>query len=87
MERVRAEYAEMPGLSITLPQAQRWFSVDRASSEEAFRRLVAGGLLWMTADGRFVRSMGRRQKGDESYGYVGRVSRSWQPEQHDRRVA
>jgi hypothetical protein len=33
-ERVRAEYAEMPGLSVTLPQAQRLWALDRATCEE-----------------------------------------------------
>jgi hypothetical protein len=56
MNRVQAEYVEMPGLSITLAQAQRLWTVDPATCEEVFRRLVARGRLRMTAAGRFVRA-------------------------------
>jgi len=56
LERVQAEYAEMPGLSITLPQAQRLWAVDQATCEEIFSRLVSGGVLKRTTRGRFVRA-------------------------------
>ena len=53
--RVRAEYREMPGLSLTLPQAQRLWNVDRTTCEEAFMRLVSSGVLRRSTKGRFVR--------------------------------
>ena len=53
--RVQAEYAEMPGLSLTLSQAQRLWGVDRQTCESAFRELIAHGFLRMTGRGRFVR--------------------------------
>lgn len=56
MQRVETEYAEMPGLSLTLPQAQRLWSVDRETCEELFSRLVARGVLRKIAGGRFVRA-------------------------------
>lgn len=56
MQRVETEYAEMPGLSLTLPQAQRLWSVDRETCEEIFNRLVGRGVLRKTASGRFVRA-------------------------------
>jgi hypothetical protein len=56
LELVQAEYAEMPGLSVTLPQAQRLWAVDRAMCEEVFSRLVSGGVLRRTTKGRFVRA-------------------------------
>jgi hypothetical protein len=55
MDRVQAEYEEMPGLSVTLPQAQRLWAVDRAICEEVFSRLTDRGVLRMTSKGRFVR--------------------------------
>ena len=55
MNQVRAEYNEMPGLSVTLRQAQRLWAVDRVTCEEALNRLTASGVLRMTARGRFVR--------------------------------
>jgi hypothetical protein len=56
VELVQAEYAEMPGLSVTLPQARRLWAADEATCEEVFRRLIARGLLRLTAKGRFVRA-------------------------------
>ncbi len=54
--RIEAEYAEMPGLCVTLPQAQRLWTADRSTVEAAFERLVARGVLRMTTKGRFVRA-------------------------------
>jgi hypothetical protein len=56
MERVQAEYVEMPGLSVTLPQAQRLWAVDQRTCAEVFSRLIRSGTLRMTTKGRFVRS-------------------------------
>jgi predicted transcriptional regulator of viral defense system len=56
MEQVQAEYAEMPGLSVTLPQAQRLWAVDQSTCEEAFSRLISRGVLRRTTKGRFVRA-------------------------------
>ena len=53
--RIEAEYAEMPGLSVTLPQAQRLWAVDRRTCQQVFAGLVARGVLRMTTKGRFVR--------------------------------
>ena len=53
--RVRAEFAEMPGLTITLAQASRLFSVDRSRCERILGFLVRSGAL--ATDGRvFVRA-------------------------------
>ena len=56
MERVQAEYAEMPGLCVTLSQAQRLWTVDRATCEEALSRLISRGVLRKTSKGRFIRA-------------------------------
>lgn len=56
MERVQAEYVEMPGLSVTLPQAQRLWAIDPATCEEVFSRLIATRVLRRTSKGRFVRA-------------------------------
>lgn len=44
--RIRAEFAEMPGLNLTLPQAARLFDVEPARCERALRDLVRRGGLW-----------------------------------------
>ena len=54
--RVQAEYAEMPGLSVTLSQAQRLWAVDRRTCEAVFTRLIARGVLKVTTKGRIVRA-------------------------------
>jgi Fic family protein len=54
--RIRAEYEEMPGLSVTLAQAQRLWCVDRQTCERVFTTLVEGGFLRRTTRDRFVRA-------------------------------
>ena len=43
--RIRAEYAEMPGLKLTLPQACRLFNLERAQCERILAEMVAHGEL------------------------------------------
>jgi hypothetical protein len=43
--RVSAEFREMPGLMITIPQAARLFSIDRARCQRVLDLLVAMGEL------------------------------------------
>lgn len=56
MERVQAEYLEMPGLRVTLAQAQRLWAVDQHMCEEVFGRLIRAGVLRRTTRGQFVRA-------------------------------
>jgi hypothetical protein len=62
--RINAEFGEMPGLRLTLPQAARLFNVERTQCERVLGALVKRGAL--ASDGRaFVRlhpsrSMGTR---------------------------
>jgi len=58
--RVWAEFREMPGLNLTLAQAARLFSIDRARCARVLDVLVVSGVL--TTDGvAFVRAdSGRR---------------------------
>ena len=53
--QIEAEYTEMPGLSVTLPQAQRLWAVDRHTCQTVFERLIERGVLRITRKGRFVR--------------------------------
>jgi predicted transcriptional regulator of viral defense system len=54
--RVQAEYAEMPGLSVTIAQAQRLLDIDRATCALVFKALVNRGVLRRTAQGKYVRA-------------------------------
>jgi hypothetical protein len=58
--RISAEFREMPGLTLTLPQAARLFSLDVERCERVLVFLVEGGVL--TTNGRaFARAgAGRR---------------------------
>ena len=53
--RVRGEYREMPGLSLTVPQAQRLWGLEGATCQTLFERLVETKFLRRTRHGRFVR--------------------------------
>lgn len=56
MRRVRSEYLEMPGLRLTLAQAQRLWGLDRAACDALLGALVEAKFLFKTRDGAFVRS-------------------------------
>jgi hypothetical protein len=51
---IRSEYREMPGLSLTLEQAQRLWSLDRSTCITVFERLVQMGALRTTKRGRYI---------------------------------
>jgi hypothetical protein len=53
--RVQAEYAEMPGLCVTLSQAERLWALDRQTCESVLKSLVSRGFLRVTTNGRFIR--------------------------------
>ena len=54
--RVQAEYKEMPGLSVTLLQAQRLLALDEPTCAKVFTSLIKRGILRRTAQGRYVRA-------------------------------
>ena len=52
---MRAEYEEMPGLHLTLPQVCRLFGIDPATAEAVMQTLVDAAALARTATGAFMR--------------------------------
>jgi hypothetical protein len=56
LRRVQGEYIEMPGLRLTLPQAQRLWGLDRTACDTLLGALVDAKFLFRTRDGAFVRS-------------------------------
>ncbi len=54
-ERVRGEFREMPGLTLTLAQAGRLWSLDAATCADVLSQLVDSGYLCRRADGAFCR--------------------------------
>jgi len=55
LQRIRAEYLEMPGLTLTADQVKRLCGVDRALCESALETLVSDGFLSVRPDGAYGR--------------------------------
>jgi hypothetical protein len=55
LQRIRAEYLEMPGLTLRPEQVQRLCGIDRAMCEAALQMLVDAGFLSVRADGAYAR--------------------------------
>jgi len=55
LDRLRAEYREMPGLSLTWEQASRLLGLDHLRVMAALDELQCAGFLVRTRAGRFVR--------------------------------
>jgi hypothetical protein len=55
IERVKAEFFEMPGLKLTGAQAQRLWALDAASCSALLETLVTTNVLFKTRDGAFMR--------------------------------
>jgi hypothetical protein len=49
--RIRAEFLEMPGLRLTLPQAQRLWGLDRETCDQVVHVLIARSVLRRSANG------------------------------------
>jgi hypothetical protein len=56
LERMRAEFLDMPGLCLTFQQARRLWSLDARTCETALARLVAARFLARRPDGLYARS-------------------------------
>ena len=54
IRRVRGEYLEMPGMSLTLAQACRLWQMDAPTCQAALDMLIAERFLGRTRDGAFV---------------------------------
>lgn len=55
VQRIRAEYLEMPGLTLKPEQVQRLCGVDRTLCENVLEALVESGFLARRADGTYAR--------------------------------
>ena len=56
IQRVRAEYLEMPGLRLTAPQVQRLCGIDRATCDQVLDALVSANFLCVKPDRYYARS-------------------------------
>ena len=55
VQRIRAEYLEMPGLTLKPEQVQRLCGVERTLCESVLEALVESGFLSRRADGTYAR--------------------------------
>jgi hypothetical protein len=55
IERIRAEYLEMPGLSLTSAQLERLCGMDSTMCGVVLQALIARKFLVLTPDGRYAR--------------------------------
>ena len=56
--RIRGEFIEMPGLTLTLPQASRLFGLEAATCRDVIGALVDAEVLRIGADERIVLAHG-----------------------------
>jgi len=56
LRRIQGEYNEMPGLRLTIAQAERLWGLDRAECDAVLRALVDAKFLIRNRDGTFARS-------------------------------
>ena len=55
LQRIEREYREMPGLSVTAPQAERLWGLDSMTCGFVLMTLIQRGILKRTTSGTFVR--------------------------------
>jgi hypothetical protein len=55
-ERIRGEFREMPGLTLTVAQARRLWNVDLSTCTQVLSHLVDAGFLCRRADGSYGRA-------------------------------
>jgi hypothetical protein len=55
VDRVRAEYVEMPGMSLTRDEVQRLFGIEPSFCEAVLDALVRTGFLGCQSNGRYGR--------------------------------
>ena len=54
LDRIQAEYREMPGLKLTAAQASRFWHLSADDSRHMLDSLVRARVLWRTSDGHYV---------------------------------
>jgi hypothetical protein len=55
LNRLRAEYLEMPGLRLTPDQVRRLCGIERIMCQQVLDVLVDTKFLWVTQDGHYTR--------------------------------
>jgi hypothetical protein len=63
LQRIQGEFVEMPGLRLTISQAQRLWGLDRDICDALLGALVDAQFLAQTRDGAYVRRDGAQPRG------------------------
>jgi len=58
LQRIQGEFSEMPGLRLTVAQAQRLWGLERAVCDELLGALVDANFLSQTRDRAFIKTDG-----------------------------
>ena len=58
LQRIQGEFIEMPGLRLTVAQAQRLWGLDRTVCDQLLDALVKTKFLSQTRDGSFIKTDG-----------------------------
>jgi hypothetical protein len=64
LKRIRGEYLEMPGLRLTMAQAQRLCGVERTLCQRVLGTLVETGFLCVDKNGTYARAADDRPRPD-----------------------
>lgn len=62
LTRIEGEYLEMPGLQLTLEQAQRLWRMERTECQALLEALVAAGFLNCSPSGKYAMAGGARHR-------------------------
>jgi hypothetical protein len=73
VERVRREFAALPGLRLTEAQVRRLWSLDPSMSGSVLKRLVDAAYLHVTPSGVYVRADRRREVREDAPALVRRA--------------
>ena len=78
LSRIRSEYLEMPGMRLTLEQAQRLCGVERTLCRRVLDTLVAEKFLCVKSNGMYARvtdgGVSRRRSAKALLGHQGRIA-------------
>jgi hypothetical protein len=66
IERIKAEFLEMPGLRLNVAQAQRLYGVEQALCQAILNTLVDAGFLRVNTDGTYTRLSEGRDGADRA---------------------
>ena len=65
LQKIQGEFIEVPGLKLTVPEAQRLWGLERDTCDALLDALVDARFLCRTSDGAFIRQDGAGPSGTQ----------------------